>query len=700
MRDNAHTEDKKMWLCSICVVLCMCFCVVQKLEPKIKRAHQTMDYILKWAIEKLGNNKNIRSFTSFFSNIGLTEEEDLIMSSDVNRQAVFQTTKVRTHLKKDGSWIQRSQEVLDTQSDVKCKPAKLVKPKNESSPESSRVTSSIIPCSKSGGTASSSLDTSTTPQSSYVMSALRKFEPVSSTENTPVKRGSHLAKSPYPVLEESKRAHTEDVTVKPVEEPPKTPADAPVVDKPIVKLLAEPLKKPADAYKKDVVEKPIVKPAEEPLKTPADPLKKDVVEKLIVKPAEEPLKTPADPLKKDVVEKLIVKPAEEPLKTPADALKKDVVEKLIVKPVEEPLKTPADALKKDVVEKTIVKPVEEPLKTPADALKKDVVEKPIVKPVEEPLKTPADALQKDVVEKTIVKPVEEPLKTPADALKKDVVEKPIVKPVEEPLKTPADALQKDVVEKTIVKPVEEPLKTPADALKKDVVEKPIVKPVEEPLKTPADALQKDVVEKTIVKPVEEPLKTPADTSEEVTGKKTVEDVLTDQRQSSGALDEKTEQNKTLHEKPSKPSGVLTTEKKEDSPVEQLITAHAPVGENPLKPRQAENQPPSNGELSLVSALKTPTTEPTEEPLVEATAEHHRVNSEAGLSVKDKTMCSICKLPLNGSVKIIINIPNICCHPDCFKCNGCNSPLGDLSSSIYHYAGKVLCERCFEQIFQL
>lgn len=107
--------------------------------------------------------------------------------------------------------------------------SKPVKPKNESSPESSQVTSSIIPCSQSGATASSSLDTSTTPQSSYVMSALRTFEwelflfslcviyvfnvsafytclhpnnssylhslrPVSSTENTPVKRGSHLAK--------------------------------------------------------------------------------------------------------------------------------------------------------------------------------------------------------------------------------------------------------------------------------------------------------------------------------------------------------------------------------------------------------------------------------------------------------------------------------------------------------------------------
>lgn len=36
------------------------------------------------------------------------------------------------------------------------------------------------------------------------------------------------------------------------------------------------------------------------------------------------------------------------------------------------------------------------------------------------------------------------------------------------------------------------------------------------------------------------------------------------------------------------------------------------------------------------------------------------------SVKGKTTCSFCKLPIDGHVKISINIPAICCHPDCFK----------------------------------
>ncbi|XP_050965407.1 transcriptional regulatory protein AlgP-like [Labeo rohita] len=275
-----------------------------------------------------------------FQHKGLTEEEDLAMPSD-ERQAVFQATKVRNHLKNDGSWINKSQDVQDTQSDVKArKPIKLVKPKNDSSPESSLASPSINPCAESAVTVSSSQDSSIPPQSSYVMSALRKFEP---KENTPVRNGSNLAKSAHPDIEDSRRAHVEEAAktsiVKPAEQPP---ADVPV---------------------KDIVKKPIVKPVEEPLKTHADTPKMNEVKKPIVKPVEEPLKTHADTPKMNEVKKPVVKPVEEPLKTHEDAAKMNEVKKPIVKPVEEPLKTHADTPKMNEVKKPVVKPVEEPLKT-------------------------------------------------------------------------------------------------------------------------------------------------------------------------------------------------------------------------------------------------------------------------------------------------------------------------------------------------
>ncbi|KAL1274017.1 hypothetical protein QQF64_026831 [Cirrhinus molitorella] len=483
------------------------------------------------------------------------------MPSDVERQAVFQATKVRTNLKKDGSWISKSQDVQDTQPDIKArKPVKLVKPKNETLPESSSVSSSSMPCAESAVATFSNLDSSTPPQSSYVVSALRKFEPLSSKENTPVRSGSNQAESVKPVLQDSI----------------------------------------------------------------------NVAKTSIVKPAEQP---PADVRLKD--EKPIVISAEEPLKIHADAPKTDIVKKPVEKPVEEQLKTHADAPKTDVVKKPIVTSVEEPLKTHADAPKTDVVKKPIEKPVEEPLKTHADAPKTDVVKKPIEKPVEEPLKTHAYAPKTDVVKKPIVKYVEKPKE----------------EPVEEPLKY-------SPVKSTVEKPAEKSLKTHTEA------------PIEETEKTPV---------KTVK----------------------THENATKPSGTLTTENKEDHTVEQVTVAHAPVVEAPLAPRQVQNQPTSkHGELSLVSALETPTTESSTRASTEPTEEHHRLNSKADLKMKGKTLCSFCKLPVDGNVKITINIPAICCHQDCFKCNDCSSPLGDLSSSMYHYAGKILCGKCFDQIFQL
>lgn len=277
------------------------------------------------------------------------------------------------------------------------------------------------------------------------------------------------------------------------------------------------------------------------------------------------------------------------------------------------------------VETSIVKATEQPLKTPADASVMDIVEKPIAIPAEEPLKTHADVSVKDIMEKPIAKPVEEPLKMHTDAPKLDVVEKPIVKPIEEPLKTHADTPKTDVVEK----PVEEPLKVHAYTPKMYIVDN-IVKPVEEPLKTPTDVPVKNIVEK----PAEESLKTHTETPVEGRRKTPVDGASTDQTQSSGVLQEKTV--KTLHENPAKPSGTLTTENKEDDTVEQVSIAHAPVVEAPLEPRQAENQPTSeHGELSLVSALETPTTESltteaTDKPRVTALEENHRLNTQAEL----------------------------------------------------------------------
>ncbi|MCJ8750162.1 hypothetical protein PDJAM_G00259330 [Pangasius djambal] len=134
------------------------------------------------------------------------------MASDVDRQSVFRTTKVRTALRKDGSWIRRSAE--KPTDPEPCKSPVLVDLVNVSSVESSPIATSNSSSPKSPApkspTPQSPAPQSPTPQSpaplspaplsptpqspasgqgtptspgwrgrrggSYVLSALRKFE--------------------------------------------------------------------------------------------------------------------------------------------------------------------------------------------------------------------------------------------------------------------------------------------------------------------------------------------------------------------------------------------------------------------------------------------------------------------------------------------------------------------------------------------
>ncbi|KAL7838941.1 hypothetical protein AOLI_G00273450 [Acnodon oligacanthus] len=64
----------------------------------------------------------------------------------------------------------------------------------------------------------------------------------------------------------------------------------------------------------------------------------------------------------------------------------------------------------------------------------------------------------------------------------------------------------------------------------------------------------------------------------------------------------------------------------------------------------------------------------------------------------KLLCSFCSQPIDGNVKISLNVPQICCHPECFKCGKCRKPLGDLLFSMFHHSGNIYCENCFDTIF--
>nr|XP_046262024.1 zinc finger protein 185 isoform X2 [Scatophagus argus] len=62
-------------------------------------------------------------------------------------------------------------------------------------------------------------------------------------------------------------------------------------------------------------------------------------------------------------------------------------------------------------------------------------------------------------------------------------------------------------------------------------------------------------------------------------------------------------------------------------------------------------------------------------------------------------CTYCGQLVGNDAKISIEHLNINCHPDCFKCDVCSKPMGDLLDSMFLHGGKVNCESCYSRAFE-
>lgn len=60
-------------------------------------------------------------------------------------------------------------------------------------------------------------------------------------------------------------------------------------------------------------------------------------------------------------------------------------------------------------------------------------------------------------------------------------------------------------------------------------------------------------------------------------------------------------------------------------------------------------------------------------------------------------CTYCGEQVGNDAKITIEHLNINCHPDCFKCEVCKKPMGDLLFSMFLHGGKVHCETCYATV---
>ncbi|XP_029578149.1 zinc finger protein 185 isoform X2 [Salmo trutta] len=60
-------------------------------------------------------------------------------------------------------------------------------------------------------------------------------------------------------------------------------------------------------------------------------------------------------------------------------------------------------------------------------------------------------------------------------------------------------------------------------------------------------------------------------------------------------------------------------------------------------------------------------------------------------------CTYCGEQVGNDAKITIEHLNISCHPACFKCGVCSKPMGDFLFNMFLHKGKVHCESCYDNV---
>ncbi|XP_068185440.1 sciellin isoform X2 [Antennarius striatus] len=84
-----------------------------------------------------------------------------------------------------------------------------------------------------------------------------------------------------------------------------------------------------------------------------------------------------------------------------------------------------------------------------------------------------------------------------------------------------------------------------------------------------------------------------------------------------------------------------------------------------------------------------------DPLSKSSSES--VYAPAQRTMLERDLCTSCHTPFNGDAKMLLDDLNVKCHASCFKCEVCNSTLGNLKAgdTVWIYRHMVHCENCFE-----
>ncbi|KAM6983497.1 uncharacterized protein LKV04_011446 [Tautogolabrus adspersus] len=557
------------------------------------------------------------------------------MSKDVGRKQVFQTTRVRTPLKNDLSWILKSKQ-----------------PKGEQ--EQARTEEAVV-------------ETKPSPvrQSSYVLSAVKKFEPEAPAEQTIQNGGPEI--SIANTIEENKGANADasvgKINGEHIEVAAEVSADI-LVEECIQNGEAQPVSSAEDAAEQQVansvaiIKEELADTTVEEAKISADATVKDHV-----------LESSASMEVKDTTEVHVALPVE--LKTQE-------------KPSPEPESANATIVEDGAVEPTVQSTEEShPPEQAAEEIIKSVVEVSVESTSDKTDVTDAkpgeDSALQESVEKVAELLAESESESPTKAVTEESCEKDVAEEtveaaaaVESSLKTPDvnETGEEEAAPQGHEEPVPDLVAETVSVSPTEVAAEPEVKSVEcEESAASAEALLKTTVEEVVeceVQPVVEQSVEPAPESAANHELDATEPVT--------ASDTEAAQDKFTYR---------VIELTDALDVETAADEVAPDPAKDLKETHTEEtkviQDPDVINDSAVI----------QKPVEEQQPTYTLKETSDGIP-----FCSYCDKIIDGNVKISFSEPLVRCHPDCLKCGACSKALGDLLTPMFLHNQVIQCDGCF------
>ncbi|XP_036975763.1 fibrous sheath CABYR-binding protein isoform X2 [Acanthopagrus latus] len=104
--------------------------------------------------------------------------------------------------------------------------------------------------------------------------------------------------------------------------------------------------------------------------------------------------------------------------------------------------------------------------------------------------------------------------------------------------------------------------------------------------------------------------------------------------------------------------------------------------DPEQSHTEEKQPIQQPDLTNISEMS------------QKSLEEQRPTRTLSLPRNTKTVCSFCDKTINGNVRLIFSEPVMDCHPDCLKCGVCAKALGDLLTPMFLCNQVIQCDGCF------